>query len=162
MLEKIPCGYSQISNSEGTLLFIIAKLSHAACTSKRMTFEYCAEVDLSLEPSTSTSGAAGTPKATLVRPSEYAQCVVMLNHFLLVTVSLGICHLTHMSTFLDLVVYEPVRTGSIAWEVAFECLIIYLRMVEEHPTMYSVGTDRRRFPQEEERALRRARRSRQG
>ena len=44
------------------------------------------------------------------------------------------------STFLDLVVYEPVRTGSIAWEVAFECLIIYLRMVEEHPTMYSVGT----------------------
>ncbi len=34
MLEKIPCGYSQISNSEGTLLFIIAKLSHAAYTSR--------------------------------------------------------------------------------------------------------------------------------
>ncbi len=37
-----------------------------------MTFEYCAEVDLSLEPATSASGAAGTSKATLVRPSEYA------------------------------------------------------------------------------------------
>ena len=140
MLEKIPCGFFHISNSEGTLLFIMAKLSHAACTSKRMTLEYCAEVDSSLEPHTSASGAAGSTKATLLRPSEYAQLVVMLNHFLLVTVSLGICHLTHICTFFDLVVYEPVRTGSIPWEVAFECLIIYLRMVEEHPTMYSVGT----------------------
>ena len=32
MLGKIPCGFAQISNSEGTLLFIMAKLSHAACT----------------------------------------------------------------------------------------------------------------------------------
>ncbi len=52
----------------------------------------------------------------------------MLNHILLVTVSLGICHLTHMSTCLDLVVYEPVRTGSIAWEVAFE-------MIKEPPAV---------------------------
>ena len=36
-----------------------------------------------------------------------------------------------MGPFLEDIVYEPIRSGAISWPVAFECLIIYLRMVED-------------------------------
>ena len=32
--------------------------------------------------------------------------------------------------FFEDVVYEPVRNGELHWAVAFECVIIYLRMLE--------------------------------
>ena len=48
----------------------------------------------------------------------------------------GACHATGLANvlamvaFLDNVVYEPIRLGAVKWPVAFECLIIYLRMLE--------------------------------
>ena len=35
--------------------------------------------------------------------------------------------------------YEPVRSGVVPWPVAFECLILYLRMIEASPGEYTLG-----------------------
>ena len=55
----------------------------------------------------------------------------LLNGFTLTCHALGLANVLAMGPFLEDVVFEPIRCGAIPWPVAFECLIIYLRMVED-------------------------------
>ena len=52
----------------------------------------------------------------------------------------GLTPIMAMGPFLDEVVYEPLRVGVLEWPVAFELMIVYLRMVENEPARYSIGT----------------------
>ena len=54
----------------------------------------------------------------------------LLNMFIAVSHSTGLANVLALTAFLEDVVYEPLRAGVIVWPVAFECMIIYLRMLE--------------------------------
>ena len=78
--------------------------------------------------------------ASLVRPKSFEQVASLLNFFNLVLVATGLSSVLALAPFLDDVVYEPVRTGDLPWPVAFELLIIYLRMIENEPDVYNLVT----------------------
>lgn len=46
------------------------------------------------------------------------------------------------TTFLEDVVYEPIRAGVLHWAVAFECMVLYLRKLEAFGShgVYTLGT----------------------
>ena len=134
---------------DGALLYILAKLSSVVCVSKQLTFDLCMEVDVAESSSVSSSSSSSTSshtgvnltsmKAPLVRPTDFTQVAALLNHFTVVVVNTGFCHISVLSAFLDVVLFEPVRSKSLEWPVAFECLILYLRKIEEFPDDFNVG-----------------------
>ena len=63
----------------------------------------------------------------------------LIHKFQLVVVSTGLSNLLSLAPFLDDVIYEPIRTGTLAWPVAFELMILYLRKVENNPSEYRLG-----------------------
>jgi hypothetical protein len=50
----------------------------------------------------------------------------------MVTHASGVSNVLAMTRFLDEVIHEPLRMEVLVWPVAFECMILYLRMVEAH------------------------------
>ena len=58
----------------------------------------------------------------------------------MVTHASGVSNVLAMTRFLDEVIHEPLRMEVIQWPVAFECMILYLRMVEAHGSTYHIAT----------------------
>ena len=54
----------------------------------------------------------------------------LLNMFIAVCHSTGLANVLALTAMLEDVIYEPTRSGVISWPVAFECLVVYLRMLE--------------------------------
>ena len=52
---------------------------------------------------------------------------------------MGLCSILAMASFLEDIIYEPIRTGALSWPIAFESLLIYLRMIESNPSVYSIA-----------------------
>ena len=52
---------------------------------------------------------------------------------------LGLFSLMAISPFLEDVIYEPLRLGVITWPVAFECLLIYLHMIDSNPSEFTIA-----------------------
>lgn len=125
------------SLSEGPLLYILFKISGAfASPSEGSTsFDLCLDCDSSVDTKTSHK----TFSATLVRPSSPWHCVSILNAFSLCCNALGVATFLTCGPFFEDIFYEPVRSGVVPWPVAFECIILYLRMIEASPDIYTLG-----------------------
>ena len=126
---------------EGTLLFIMAKLSTVVCVKDgSQSFDLGVEITQphSSEDADSGSSSASTPSrgslsASMSRPKTYAQLMSLLNLTMLVASATGVASVLALAPFLDDVIYEPLRTGEVPWPVAFELMILYLRMIEKSP-----------------------------
>ena len=127
------------ASAEGAFLYILSKLSVHICTEIVVHFDLC----VTIQPedheggSTSTSNKRFSP--TLRRPHNMQQMFALLSHFTLVSHATGIGNTLVMLPFLDDVVYEPVRTGSLIWAEAFELVLVYLRRVENEPSVYRLS-----------------------
>ena len=85
---------------------------------------------------------AGTQKrfaTALVRPTGVVQLAALLHNFVLVCTATGLANIVALSPFIDEVVYEPLRIGSLTWPVAFELLVLYLRFVENNPDQWNIA-----------------------
>ena len=125
--------------NEGCLLYILSRLSKTICNTQNgaTSFDLCVDVDGKEGDSTKGSQSFS---ATLSRPQSFEQLVSLLNLYVMVSHAVGAANVIGMTTFLDEVVYEPVRMGVLPWPIAFECMILYLRMLETHGSTYILST----------------------
>ena len=135
MVQKCKVKVSSSEVSEGTFLFVLAKLSNVTCFDSG-SFDLCVEISESDEDGPSTTKRFS---ASLKRPKSIEQMYALLHQFQLVVVTAGLANLLAMGPFLEDVVYDQVRTNTLDWPTAFELLIIYLRMVENDPISYRIG-----------------------
>ena len=137
VLKSLSDSVTVKASGEGALSFILAKLSGVTCGAAAQSFD----LNVHDYERSSESSSSGVSKfsASLARPKGMAQAVALLNHFCLVAVSTGVASFLVLSPFLDDVFYEPVRVGELAWPVAFECIISYLSLVENHPSQYTLA-----------------------
>ena len=127
-LESVPKPLNNSSSSvEGARLYVLFKLSSAICTTRRSTV--CFDCDTP-EESDATKTTSKAYSAQMVRPSSEYQMFSLLNLFVAVCHATGLSNVLAITAFLEDVVYEPVRAGILSWPVAFECVVIYLRMLE--------------------------------
>jgi hypothetical protein len=75
-----------------------------------------------------------------VRPKSLEQFSSLLNLFIMVSHASGVTNVLAMTRFLDEVIHEPLRMGVLPWPITFECMILYLRMVEAHGSTYHIAT----------------------
>ena len=123
---------------EGALSYTLAKLSVVTCGTATQSFDLNVH-DYERTPESSSSGT-GRFAASLTRPKSFSQAVALLNHFCLVACATGVASFLALSPFLDDVFYEPVRAGELAWPTAFECIISYLSLLENHPSQYTLAS----------------------
>ena len=136
VIKTITPGVSSSVGSDGCYLFILAKLSGVVCGNKPVTFDLCVEIDADGDK----DGGSGSTKvkSKLIRPTSMAQMYSLLVQFQLVCCATGLSSVLAMTPFMDDVVFEPVRVGGVPWPVAFEMLLIYLRMIENDSTVYTL------------------------
>ena len=133
-------GLSECGGSEGALSFIMARLSMVCCKSSSQSFDLnVMDVERKEEPSSSGATSSGKYSATLFRPKTLEQVCSLLNLFQLVSCTTGVVSLMVISPFLDEVFFEPIRVGEISWPIAFEMVLAYIRLVENHPALYHLG-----------------------
>ena len=136
VIKTITPEVSSSVGSDGCYLFILAKLSAVICGTKPVTFDLCVEVDAEADK---VDGSGNTKmKSKLVRPASMSQMSSLLLQFQLICCATGLTSVLAMTPFLDDVVFEPVRVGCIPWPVAFEMLLIYLRMIENDSSVYTL------------------------
>ena len=126
---------------EGGFLYILFKESQVFCKNVMgsTSFDFCGPCEVETKPSSKTYSA------TLIRPSTVHGMYSLLNGFTLTCHAFGLCNVLAMGPFLEDVVYEPIRTNTIPWMVAFESLILYLRLVENGSGAYNITDVVRKF-----------------
>ena len=130
---------STSSSAEGALLYVMFKLSTAFCG--KSATAVCLDCDASDGAPGASTSSNKSFSAQLVRPTTEVSMFSLLNMFVAVSHSTGLANVLALTTFLEDVVYEPLRAGVIVWPVAFECMIIYLRMLEaQDGASYSLST----------------------
>ena len=134
MVQKATTKVVAAEVTDGTFLYVLAKLS--SVFSSTGTFDLCVACDDEDAPKGGTQRFA----ASLKRPTSPEQMFALLHQFQMVCVTAGLTTIMAMGPFLDEVVYEPLRVGVLDWPVAFELMIVYLRMVENEPSRFSIAT----------------------
>ena len=128
LAELDKTGIKDSGSMEGGFLYVLFTESKVFCSKAlgSTSFEFCGDSDdnASMPPSKSFT-------SSLTRPKDVHGMYSLLNGFCLTCHALGLANVLAMGPFLENVVYEPIRSGAVPWPVAFECLIIYLRMVED-------------------------------
>ena len=126
------------NTNEGCLLYILARLSKSVCvtTQGSTSFDLCGDCENDDDSTRSQKSFS----ATLVRPQTIEQMISLLNLFTMVGHATGAANVIAITCFLDEVVFDPMRVGNMAWPVAFECMILYLRMVEAHGSNYNIAS----------------------
>ena len=109
------------------MFFLQSRKVFCAKSQGSTSFEFCGEV----EDDTNQKSSSKSYSSSLTRPKDAHGMYSLLNGFSLTCHALGLANVLAMGPFLETVVYEPIRSGALIWPVAFECLIIYLRMVED-------------------------------
>ena len=127
------------ASAEGAFLYILSKLSVHICTETVVQFDLCVTIQPEDTEAGPSSTANKTFSSTLRRPHNMQQMFALLSHFALVCHATGIGNTLVMLPFLDDVVHEPVRTGSLIWAEAFELVLVYLRKVENEPSAYKLS-----------------------
>ena len=120
---------------EGGFLYVLFKESavFSIHVLGSTSFDFCGScVDEIGKPSTKTF------TASLTRPKSAHAMYSLLNGFALTCHAVGLANILAMGPFLEDVVYEPVRSQTVEWMVAFECLILYLRLIENGTGKYNI------------------------
>jgi hypothetical protein len=125
--------------SEGVFLFVLAKLSTIVCGDTVGSFDLCVEISDTTSSSGSSTSGSKHYAASLKRPKSQAQMFCLLHQFVMVSVACGLTTVIALCPFLDDVVFEPVRVGTLDWPVAFELMVCYLRMIENEPSRWRVS-----------------------
>jgi len=127
------------SSVEGASLFILYKIAGIICATRKgsASFDLCGDCDVS--SSTTSSLSTKSFSASLVRPKDSHQATRLFNLFGMICSAAGITHTIALSTFLEDAYFEPINNG-LHWAIAFECVILYLRMVEAQPNLYHIST----------------------
>ena len=130
---------STSSSMDSALLFVLSTLSKHFCETPKMSF--CIEIseDGPEKSETDVKGLTGSLKSTLTRPRSSEQMYSLLNSFALVACNTGLTNSLAILPFLEDCIYDPVRAGVLPWFVAFELMILYLKLVEEHPSIYGLA-----------------------
>ena len=125
---------------EGAMLYVLYKLSSAYCSVRTSSASF--DVCLECEPASSSSSNPRTFSSSLVRPANEGAMYSLLNAFVATCHSLALASVHSTTSFLEDVVYEPVRVGVLHWTVAFECMVLYLRKLESFGSrgVYTLGT----------------------
>ena len=125
------------TNSEGAMLFLLARISRFICTTRKgaVSFDLCGDCSSTSSEGTTTA----TFSASLVRPHSLEQLMSLLNMWTLACISTGVSSPVGLLIFLEDVVCEPTRSQTCPWPIAFECMVLYLRMVEAS-TSYALAT----------------------
>lgn len=132
---------SQEAGTEGALSYILARLSVITNKDSHASFELnVVDSERNAAKETSSGSSSSRYSANLIRAKSLEQVCCLLNLFVLVSCSAGVTSLPLIAPFLDEVFYEPIRTGEISWPVAFEMIMLYIRMVETQPSLYNLGT----------------------
>ena len=118
------------SATEGAMLFILSKLSHGYCDAKKTASSFDLCLDCTDDGAASSSMDGKTFSSTLSRPSNEVAMFRLFNAFVILCQATSLSSCLALCPFLEEVVYEPVHNGTVPWCVAFECVIIYLRMIE--------------------------------
>jgi hypothetical protein len=120
---------------EGGFLYVLFKESavFSSHVVGSTSFDFCGDcVDDVSKPATKTF------TASLTRPKSSHAMYSVLNGFALTCHAVGLASILAMGPFLEEVVYEPVRSSSVEWMVAFESLILYLRLIENGTGRYNI------------------------
>ena len=130
-------GHSVATNSEGAMLYLLARISRFICTTRKgaVSFDLCGECS----PSSSDSTSSVSFSASMTRPHSIEQLTSLLNLWSLACIATGVTNAVGLHIFMEDVIFEPIRSQSCAWPVAFECMILYLRLVESG-TSYVLAT----------------------
>ena len=104
------------------------------------SFDFCGECS-----DDSSKLTSKTFSASLIRPKSVHGMYSLLNGFMLTCHAFGLCNVLAMGPFLEDVIYEPIRTGALPWMVAFESLILYLRLVENGTGAYNIANVVQKF-----------------
>ena len=122
--------------TDGAMLYVLFELSRYFSTSSpgSTSFELVAQ-----ECDEDYTKTVRSYSASLKRPkTEIAMCS-LLNAFMLLCPALGLATTFALAPFLEDVIYEPCRNGAVPWPVAFESMLIYLRLIESHSSEYNVA-----------------------
>ena len=130
-------GQALATNSEGAMLFLLARISRFTCTTRKgaVSFDLCGDC----LPTSSENTSSSTFSASLVRPHSLEQLMSLLNMWTLACIATGVTNPVGIHIFVEDVVCEPTRSHSCPWPVAFECMVLYLRLVESS-TSYSIAS----------------------
>ena len=131
--------------AEGVFLFVLAKLSSTVCGETPISFDLCVEISDGAGSAGSSSGSTKQYAASLKRPKTQAQMFCLLHQFVMVSVACGITTVMALCPFLDDVVYEPVRMGTLDWPVAFELMVCYFRLIENEPSRWRANVRGRNY-----------------
>ena len=123
------------------MLFLLARISRFVCTTRKgaVSFDLCGDC----LPTSSGDNTTTTFSASLVRPHSLEQLMSLLNMWTLACIATGVTNPIGIHIFLEDVVCEPTRSLSCPWPVAFECMVLYLRLVESS-TSYALATVKER------------------
>ena len=119
-------------STEGAKLYVLSRLSLGFASSKKgsTSFDLCVSCDDESSSSSSASSSNKAYSASLVRPQSEHHMYALLNSWVGTSHALGLVDVLASTVMLEDIIYEPVRSGAIIWCVAFECFVIYLRMLE--------------------------------
>ena len=126
---------STASSTDGSVLYVLAVLSAEYCgvTKTSASLEVCLPVDEETQPKASNF------QSVLKRPKSSEQMFKLLNAFSLVVCNLGLAQSLALHPFLEECIYEPVADGTLEWFVAFELMVCYLRLIQEHSATYGLA-----------------------
>jgi hypothetical protein len=139
-IDSLPdTNFGHGSSVEGGIMFTLFTLSPAFSSTARgsmsINLNVCTPTD-----DTSSKDSKGTRSsfsARLTRPPNAIAVSALFNMFVAVLHATGLADTLASSMFLEEVYYEPVRNLILEWQVGFECVIIYLRMLEAQGTVRS-------------------------
>ena len=126
------------SSLEGAKLFILFKLSTVLCGSVKgsptAALDFCAPVETDGDTTSHKSYSA-----SLVRPTTVHQMYSLVHLWQLALDSFGLCPIRVLAPFLEEVLFDPIRSETLSWPVAFESVILYVKRVEASPLLFSLA-----------------------
>jgi hypothetical protein len=139
-IDSLPdTNFGHGSSVEGGIMFTLFTLSPSfSCTARgamSINLNVCAPTDDST--SKEAKGTRSTFSARLTRPPTAIAVSALFNMFVAVLHATGLADTLASTMFLEEVYYEPVRNHILDWQVGFECVVIYLRMLEAQCTVRS-------------------------
>ena len=140
-IESLPdTNFGHGSSVEGGIMFTLFTLSPAFSSAARGSLSINLNVCMPTDDTSSKDASKGTRSsfsARLIRPPTAISASALFNMFVAVLHATGLADTLASTMFLEEVYYEPVRNLTLEWQVGFECVVIYLRMLEAQGTTRS-------------------------
>ena len=119
----------------GAFLFVLGKVSKVARSTKEAVI--CA---LCEDDSKMASGSGTDASTSIARPRNVEEFMCCINLWTMVLHATGLANFLVIATFLDKVIYEPMRLGNITdHALAFEFLVVYLHRIQQSQGRFTLA-----------------------